>query len=85
MRSSERGPDCSTRERPPGRGAGTRREAGKGAEPSRPPRGCDCGLCLLAGRLPNQKPATWQATARQMKVQVLTAQLDPVCPKKENK
>lgn len=38
-----------------------------------------------AGRLPNQKPATWQATARQMKVQVLTAQLDPVCPKKENK
>lgn len=35
-RSSERGPDCGARERPPGRGAGTRREAGKGAEPSLP-------------------------------------------------
>lgn len=42
-----------------------------------------CCQTTPAGRLPNQKPATWRATARQTKVQALTARLVPVCQKKE--
>lgn len=42
-----------------------------------------CCQTTPAGRLPNQKPATRRATARQTKVQALTARLVPVCQKKE--